>query len=63
MTDEEKSKRRVELMKKRLTQGLTLTEAHELSMLDNVSEFVPWKQCDEHKQSYLYGRKCPICIE
>lgn len=61
--DDEKSKRRIELMKKRLTQGLTLTEAHELATLDDASSFVPWKRCEEHKQAYLYSTKCPICIE
>jgi len=59
----ENSKRRIELLKKRLEQGLTLTEAHELVMLDDVDKFIPWKHCDEHQQAYLYGRKCPICLE
>lgn len=63
MSDEEKSKRRVELMKKRLSQGLTLTEAYELATLEDLGNLVPWKNCEEHNQFYLYASKCPNCLE
>jgi len=62
MTDNEKSERRIELMRKRLEQGLTLTEAHELAILENFN-LVPWKNCEKHEQAYLYSSKCPICLE
>jgi len=24
---------------------------------------VPWKRCDQHAFVYLYGPRCPMCIE
>lgn len=63
MSEEEKSKRRVELMKKRLIEGLTLTEAHELATLENLDGLIPWKNCKTHSQLYLYAAKCPNCFE
>jgi len=59
--DEERSKRRIELIRKKIEQGLTLTEAHELSIIDDLS--VPWKSCEKHDFAYLYGSKCPNCFE
>lgn len=50
-------------MKKRLTQGLTLSEAHELAKLDDVEKLVPWKSCEEHDMKFLYASKCPNCLE
>lgn len=63
MSEEEKSKRRVELIKKRLAQGLTLTEAYELATLDDLDSLVPWKICEQHDMKYLYASKCPNCID
>ncbi len=63
MTNEEKTKRRIELIRKRIDQGLTLTEAHELNLLDDCGSYVPWKDCKEHEKQYLYGSKCPNCME
>lgn len=62
MSEEENSKRRVELIKKRLTQGLTLTEAYELAKLESL-ELVPWKFCEQHDMKYLYASKCPNCLD
>jgi len=62
MSEEERSKRRIELIIKRLDQGLTLTEAYELSMLDDL-DLVPWKTCEEHNMKFLYASKCPNCLE
>ena len=62
MSNDEKSKRRVELIRKKIDQGLTLTEAYELSTLDDL-DLVPWKNCEQHEQKFLYGSKCPNCFD
>lgn len=63
MSEQEKSLRRVELMKKRIVQGLTLTEAYELATLEDLNDLVPWKTCEQHNMKYLYASKCPNCID
>lgn len=57
---EKNSTRRIELIKKRIEQGLTLTEAYELAKLES-QDLVPWKFCQQHDIKYLYASKCPNC--
>ena len=56
------SEKRIELIKKKITSGLTLTEAHELAILETLN-LVPWKHCEKHESKFLYGFKCPNCLE
>lgn len=60
MSSDEKNKRRAELIQKKISQGLTLTEAYELSMLGDMSLI---ENCVRHNQKYLSSAKCPNCLE